>query len=108
MKNLYFILDKDRNAVPVEDVLDWAKWKTDNPALSNVAYDKRGDVEVSTIFLGTNHNWRTGPPILFETMVFGGDNDGLQVRYETWNQAEAGHLRICETVWILDAEIING
>jgi hypothetical protein len=47
--------------------------------------------EVSTIFLGLNHNFGLGEPILFETMVFGGPLDGDSMRYHTYDQAEAGH-----------------
>lgn len=46
---------------------------------------------VSTVFLGHDHNfWPDGPPILFESMVFG-EHSEEQHRYSTWEQAEAGH-----------------
>ena len=48
-------------------------------------------VEVSTVWLGLNHNWREGPPIIFETMVFGGPNDGDCFRYSTEKEARDGH-----------------
>ncbi len=35
---------------------------------------------------------------LFETMIFGGANDGYQERYATWDEAERGHKRICEEI----------
>ena len=45
---------------------------------------RAGTWSVSTVFLGMDHNWRReGPPILFETMVFGGRYAGLQLRYAT-------------------------
>lgn len=53
------------------------------------------EVLVSTVFLVLNHQMHpTGPPILFETMVFGGDFDGAQERYSTWAEAEDGHERM--------------
>jgi len=52
---------------------------------------KVGDVEVSTVFIGLDHGWGEGPPILFETMIFGGKHDQFQERYPTWDEAVAGH-----------------
>lgn len=52
-------------------------------------------IEVSTVFLGLDHAWGDGPPMLFETMVFGGSNDEYCERYSTWDEAEAGHKESC-------------
>lgn len=47
---------------------------------------------ISTVWLGFNHNFmRFGPPIIFESMVFGGPFDGYQNRYTTENFAREGH-----------------
>ena len=53
------------------------------------------DVRVSTVWLGLNHNFSfTGPPLIFETMVFGMDDDeDWQWRYATKEAALAGHDR---------------
>lgn len=32
-----------------------------------------------------------GPPILFETMIFGGKHDQDMWRYRTWAETEEGH-----------------
>lgn len=56
-----------------------------------VAHDTIEGVRVSTIFLGVNQQWGDGPPLLFETMVFGGKLDEAQARYSTWEEAETGH-----------------
>lgn len=43
--------------------------------------------------------WRGfGPPILFETMVFGGPLNEEQVRYVTWDEAERGHAEMVARV----------
>lgn len=55
-------------------------------------------VRVSTVFLGADLGFDEGEPILFETMVFGGALDQYQQRYETWDQAEAGHAEAVEAV----------
>jgi hypothetical protein len=49
---------------------------------------------VSTVFIGLDHTWRHGDPLLFETMTFGGPLDQDQERYSTWEQAERGHAEV--------------
>jgi len=63
-----------------------------------VARSKIGDVQISTVFLGIDHSWDNGPPVLFETMVFGGNHDQYQERCSTWKQAEDMHERACALV----------
>jgi len=55
-------------------------------------------IMISTVFLGLDHGWGTGPPLLFETMVFNGPLHEDMDRYTTWAQAEAGHAKFCEQV----------
>jgi len=54
-----------------------------------------GDIRVSTVFLGLNHNYGSGPPLLFETAVFRPDVEVMN-RYETWEETEFGHQMIVE------------
>ncbi len=56
-----------------------------------VAKDEQDDIQVSTVFLGMNHNWDDGPPLIFETMIFGGEHSDEQWRYTTEAQALEGH-----------------
>jgi hypothetical protein len=67
----------------------------------HVARDERQtDTEliiVSTVFVGLNVLPGT-TPLLFETMVFGGDQDGRREVYATWAEATAGHARIAKEV----------
>ena len=35
-----------------------------------------GNIFVSTVFLGLDHSFGSGPPVLFETMIFGPARDG--------------------------------
>jgi hypothetical protein len=46
---------------------------------------------VSTVFMGTDLGFGMGPPLLFETMVFGGVLDSAIGRYATLEGARAGH-----------------
>jgi hypothetical protein len=51
-----------------------------------------GSVVVSTVFLGIDHSWEEeGPPILWETMIFGGPLNDYQVRYSSHDDAVKGH-----------------
>jgi hypothetical protein len=52
-----------------------------------------GQILVSTVWLGLDHNfWPDLPPLIFETMVFDEHGNGaMQDRYETEDQAKAGH-----------------
>lgn len=84
----------DREPIPVAD-REWYLWRSEDFARCIVAKTKIDDaVEVSTVFLGLDHNYGDGPPILFETMIFGGPHDHWQDRYHTWTQAVAGHDQV--------------
>ena len=51
-------------------------------------------VEISTVFLGLDHSFgMEGPPVLYETMVFGGKLSDHQERYHTREEAFRGHQR---------------
>lgn len=52
------------------------------------------EVRTSTTFLALDHSLGDGEPVLFETMVFGGVNNGYQERYTSYELAMAGHQRI--------------
>ena len=53
-----------------------------------------GNYWISTVWLGMNHTWGSGAPLIFETMVFEGDNIAEETdmeRYTTEEEALAGH-----------------
>lgn len=58
-----------------------------------VAHTIVGESRISTVFLCLDHQHGDGPPLLFETMVFGGPLTDEQERYSTWDEAEEGHKR---------------
>jgi hypothetical protein len=62
--------------------------------------DPAVDFIVSTVWLGINYNFNDGPPILFETMVFGGNEDQQEscYRWTTRQVARDGHAEIVATV----------
>lgn len=75
-----------------KDITKWARWYED---IDNriVAQTKIGEVDISTVFLGIDHQYGKGPPLLFKTMIFGGEHDEYQNRCSTWEEAEASHQR---------------
>ena len=90
----YFIYDDAGNPIAT-DHISMARWLTNKRR--RVARDQIGTLTVSTVFLGLNHKWEAGPPILWETMVFGlpDDTDEIQLRYSSRADAIAGHMRTC-------------
>lgn len=71
----------------------------ERPLDRRVAYDEIGDVTVSTVHLVINHQFDpTLPPLIFETMIFGGPFDMHQWRYATEAEAIAKHDQILAAV----------
>lgn len=64
----YILVDREPVPVPCEHLLLWADWM--ERARRRVALTQVGPCTVSTVFLGLDHNYFGGPPLLFETMVF--------------------------------------
>lgn len=79
-----------------DDIVMWSR------AMENInkIIDKTviNNMTISTVFLGVNHAIGSTIPILFETMVFGGEYDGLMERYSTWDEAMSGHKLICDNL----------
>jgi hypothetical protein len=59
-------------------------------------------IRVSTVFLSLDHRhgWvgEGDGPLVFETMVFGGNHDNWCERYSTIEQARAGHARVVANI----------
>lgn len=50
---------------------------------------------VSTVWLGLDHGFGSGPPVIFETMTFGADGSAdVCARYSTLRQAQHGHREV--------------
>lgn len=107
----------DGKPVLEPDVLKWSDWYcqssdawcTGTPNDRQIARDRIGGRLVSTVFLAIDHSFGGTPPLLYETIVFedesGCGDDEVCERYETREQALAGHKRIVEE---LKAEIACG
>lgn len=93
-----FILDSNDNPVPCDNLMVWGIWM-ETAANRKIALDTIGEVKISTVFLGLDHNYSgIGEPILFETMIFGGPHDQYQDRYTTKEEALIGHQKALDLV----------
>lgn len=100
---LYF----DRHGRPIT-LQDFARLHADM-AYRRVGSHDVGPWWVSTVWLGINHRFGPGPPLIFETMAFRDDTDGEDspadewtARYSTEEQARAGHayvVRMLAAIW---------
>jgi hypothetical protein len=90
MESGYWILDENNTPQRV-DARTWSEWFG---VVSNrtVAYTQiTSSVFVSTVFIGLDHQFGKGPPLLFETMIFHDDDGREQWRYSTWEDAKINH-----------------
>jgi hypothetical protein len=99
----------DENGEPVPcGLLEWAAC-FESSALRQVARETVADSDVSTVFLGLDHQWGDGPPLIWETMVFGGKLDQEQDRCGgTRAEALAMHARMVERVKLAIAKATGG
>jgi hypothetical protein len=78
------------------DLMTWATWFNDMDN-RRVDHTERYGVRVSTVFLGLDLRYgEPGPPLVFETMIFGGSEEGWQDRCSTWDEAVAMHQKACK------------
>ncbi|OFB37957.1 hypothetical protein BA059_16810 [Mycolicibacterium sp. (ex Dasyatis americana)] len=90
----------DRDGKPMPD--DWYDTTKHGNKYSSTMSNKRvactvvGDIVVSTVWLGLDHEHYTDVPIIFETMTFGEPWNNKMERYSTEEDAMRGHLRVLE------------
>jgi hypothetical protein len=95
----YYILNERGEPEAVSDIHKWSSWLGAHHP-NRVAEAQIGESWISTVFLGIDHNWSgKGPPVLWETMVFGGKLNEDQVRCGgSREQAEAMHALMVDRV----------
>ena len=76
------------------------KWRPDGQVTdySVVGLDHLDGVKVSTIWLGLDHSFGGERPVIFETLIFGGEWDGDLRRYSTYAEALGGHAQAVNNV----------
>ena len=93
-----YILDELGNPVLEPDVIKWAQWfdkRTGDDPVDDTTWrvgaDHIGSTFVSTVFLGLDQNFAGGLPVLWETLVRGGQLDQEGERYNSRDEAKQGH-----------------
>ncbi len=84
---------KDKVPVLCEDLMEWARWFESSVSERIVGNTVLPDGTcISTVFLGLDHRFGlVMQPLLFETMIFGGEQDQDQGRCCTWDEAVVMH-----------------
>jgi hypothetical protein len=84
------------------DLLEYVRLM-ETPEATRVGWDVVGEINVSTVLLCIDHAFTGGPPLIFETMVFGESSpmDQYMRRYATLADAQEGHA---ETVALVALE----
>lgn len=86
----WYILDENNKPIR-STIVDCGKWLEENPERKAVKQEHIDDIFISTVFLGLDHAWDSDIPVLWETMIFGGDHDQYQDRYTSYEDALEGH-----------------
>jgi hypothetical protein len=95
--NAYYWFDKNHKPYAV-GLFEWAKkYESENRVISR---DTVGDADVSTVFLGVDHRYGPGPPVLWETLIFGGAYDGNMWRYTSYEAAAQGHVNVVKCLMV--------
>ena len=86
----------DKLGMPME-LFEWAK-KFEDINYKRIAQDVLVDGKlISTVWLGLNHRFGKGKPLIFETMVFPNNKDFGELdmqKYSTAEEAKKGHARM--------------
>ncbi|KKL54171.1 hypothetical protein LCGC14_2268060 [marine sediment metagenome] len=80
----------DRKGRPME-LMDWASAIESADAV--IGNDTIDGQQVSTVWTGLDRRFLDGPPLIFETMIFGGPHDQYCDRYSNEEAALDGHKR---------------
>ena len=98
----HYTLDANNCPRLAADLHEYYRWKNSLPAETQtgigvqLAKTVRGGVCVSTVYLGSDHSYDDGPPVLWETMIFGGEHDEACMRYRSHREAMRGHQYACK------------
>jgi hypothetical protein len=98
----YYILVNGK--IKKSSLLEWGRWfenidnrRVDYTDISNES-NYPGGSNISTVCLGLDHDLGGPKPILFETMVFGGEWSQCGWRYSSYGEAKKGHWMIVDCI----------
>lgn len=93
-----YVLNDQHHVVACYELFEWARWMQDNDL--RVDYTELpGEIIVSTLFLGMDHNWThsiNDELEVFETMAYSKNKIRVIVRTATWDEAVATHKKMVE------------
>jgi hypothetical protein len=112
----WYVLDDEGNPVKEPNLLIASQWfedsQNDNRRIVAVTEIPGINAQLSTVFLALDHGFR-GQPMLYESLWFGGPNDGEMRRYSTKEEALEGHKELLreagygETVEVIQPNAID-
>lgn len=91
--NSHYILDKQGNPI-LATLGEWGVWfeNFDRRRIAKTEIEKDGEnITVSTVFLGIDHSFGGTVPLVFESLIQGGELDDLMVRYHFYGEALQNH-----------------
>lgn len=77
---------------------EWGHWFEANVDQRIVKKTQTKESEVSTVFLGLDHAFGGGRPLIYESLVFGGPMENEMNRYSTKEEALKGHAELVDAV----------
>ena len=90
----YYRLE-NRKPLQVHDYNEWKQWlETANREVKRT--ELPNGIIIATAFIGQAECLdETKPPLLFETMIRGGINDGIVQQYTSWNKQKKDTQKLC-------------
>lgn len=98
---MWYTLDENNKPVKATSIMEAADWMENNLERKAVKQENIGDIFISTVFLGSDHAWNSDVPVLWETMIFGGEHDQYQERYTSYEDALEGHKKALNLITTL-------
>ena len=97
-RSQYYILSEG-NPLPCDEQT-WVLWFSKHYEERICERTKIGEIIVLTMFLGLDHNSNPNDqfPLIFETIIFGGEHDQAMWYDSTLEQARARHTEACQLV----------
>lgn len=93
----FFRLDSEGTPVQETDKDRWWSWMTNTEDDRDIGNDLVGSVRIWTMFLGMDSSGED-PPLVWETRIEGGAQDGTTRKYATAELAAAGHQELVKAI----------
>ena len=91
-----YILGPGHIIIPCDDLVEFGRFMVKHKERIVAQEFVAEGIFVSTVFVGVDYNFGSGPPLVFETAVnsdYGWDEREF---YATWEDAEAGHRAVVQ------------